>query len=82
MKRVKSGCICQTLLFSQKPDLGFSKEQSLELNRQEIVRYKGVMDRSRTKYVILDETVQEDGSILIHIKKQLNATTDTTEYFN
>lgn len=82
MKRVKSGCICQTLLFSQKPDLGLSKNEALETNRQEVVRYKNSMERSRTKYVILDETVQDDGSILIHIKKQINATTDTTEYFN
>ena len=82
MKRVKSGCICQTLLFSQKPDLGFTKNEALEANRQEVVRYKNSLERSRTKYVILDETVQDDASILIHIKKQINATTDTSEYFN
>ncbi|MDY6024223.1 MAG: hypothetical protein SPJ19_05440 [Candidatus Borkfalkiaceae bacterium] len=82
MKRVKSGCICQTLLFSQKSDLGLSKNEALETNRQEVVRYKSSMERSRTKYVILEETVQDDGSILIRIKKQINATTDTTEYFN
>ena len=82
MKRVKSGCICQTLLFSQKPDLGFTKNEALEANRQEVVRYKNSLERSRTKYVILDETIQDDASILIHIKKQINATTDTSEYFN
>ena len=82
MKRVKSGCICQTLLFSQKPDLGLSKNEALEANRQEVVRYKNSLERSRTKYVILDEIEQDDGSILIHIKKQINATTDTSEYFN
>lgn len=82
MKRVKFGCICQTLLFSQKPDLGLSKDEAIEANRQEVTRYKSSFERSRTKYVILDETVQDDGSILLHVKKQINATTDPSEYFN
>lgn len=82
MKRVKSGCISQTLLFSQKPDLGMKKNEALIANRLELTRYKNSMERSCTKYVIIDETEQEDGSILIHIKKQINATTDTSEYFN
>jgi len=33
MKRVKSGCILQTLSFIQKEDLNLSKDQSLKLNR-------------------------------------------------
>ena len=82
MKRVKSGCICQTLIFSQKPDLGITKEEVLTANRQELTRYKRSMERSRTKYLILDETVQDDGSLLVHVKKQISATTDTSEYFN
>ena len=82
MKRVKSGCICQTLIFSQKPDLGITKEEVLTANRQELTRYKRSMERSRTKYLILDETVQGDGSLLVHVKKQISATTDTSEYFN
>lgn len=82
MKRVKSGCICQTLLFSQKPELFLSKNEALDANRREFVRYKNSLDYSQTKYVIIDESVQDDGSILIHIKKQINPTTDTSEYFN
>lgn len=82
MKRVKSGCISQTLLFSQKPDLGLTKNETLEANRQEIIRYKRALERSHTKYVITDEAEQGDGSILIHVKKQINETTDTSEYFN
>lgn len=81
MKRVKSGCICQTLVFSQKPDTGLSRNEMIETNRKEVARYKSSMDLSRTKYVVLDETIQADGSILIRIKKQINATIDTVEYF-
>lgn len=81
MKRVKSGCISQTLVFSQKPELGLTKNEAIHANRQELTRYKVSMEHSRTKFVILDETVQDDGSILVHVKKQINATTDTSEYF-
>lgn len=81
MKRVKSGCICQTLVFSQKPDSGLSGNELIETNRKEVARYKSSMDLSHTKYVVLDETVQADGSILVHVKKQISATVDTTEYF-
>ncbi len=82
MKRVKSGCIFQTLVFSQKAELGFTKEETVDANRAEIVRYKKILERSRTRYVIVDESVLEDGSIVIHIKKQLNDRTDTSEYFH
>lgn len=82
MKRVKSGCIAQTLLFAQKPDSLLPREAALMMNRQEVIRYKNSMDRTHTKYAVIDETVQQDGSILIHIKKQINATTDTSEYFD
>lgn len=82
MKRVKSGCIAQTLVFSQKPELGLTKNEAVIANRQELTRYKVSLENSRTKFVILDETVQDDGSILVHVKKQISATTDTSEYFN
>ncbi len=81
MKRIKSAVILQTLVFSQKPDLGFSKEEALTANRQEIVRYKSMLDRSNTKYVIVDTAEQEDGSIIIHVKKQYNERFDVSEYF-
>ncbi len=81
MKRIKSAVILQTLVFSQKHDLGFSKEEALTANRQEIVRYKSMLDRSNTKYVIVDTAEQEDGSIIIHVKKQYNESVDVSEYF-
>ena len=81
MKRVKAACILQTLVFSQKDDAGFSKEQALQINREELKRYKQSLERTRTRYQILDEVEQDDGSIQIHVRKQYNDKADVSEYF-
>ena len=65
MKRVKAACILQTLVFSQKPDCGLTREQQLKINRSEVNHYKATMDRSRTRYQITEETEQADGSVLV-----------------
>lgn len=82
MKRIKSACILQTLMFSQKDDLGYSRETTLKLNRDEFEKYKKTLERTRTKYQILDEAEQQDGSLLIHVRKQYNDRIDISEYFN
>lgn len=81
MKRIQAACIYQTLLFSQKPDAGFSKEQALKLNRQEVEHYKDQLERSKTRYQITDQKERDDGSILIWVRKQYNAVVDVNEYF-
>ncbi len=81
MKRIKSACILQTLMFSQKDDLGYSRETTLKLNRDEFEKYKKTLERTRTKYQILDEAEQQDGSLLIHVRKQYNDRIDISEYF-
>ena len=81
MKRVKAACILQTLVFSQKDDAGFTGEQALQINREEVKRYKQSLERTRTRYQILDETEQRDGSIQIHVRKQYNDKADVREYF-
>lgn len=81
MKRVKSACILQTLVFSQLPDKGFPKEYALKVNRQEVEHYKATLERAKTKYQIIDTTEQDDGSIVVHVKKQYN-NADPSEYFN
>lgn len=81
MKRVKSACLFQTLVFSQKPDLGYSKEHVLKLNHDEFEHYKANLNRTKTRYQI-DETIeQEDGSLIVRIKKQYNDKADVSEYF-
>lgn len=81
MKRVKSACILQTLVFAQKPDLGYDKEQMLKINQEEVERYKSSLERTRTRYQIVDTLEQEDGSIVVRVRKQYNDKADVSEYF-
>ncbi len=82
MKRVKAACILQTLVFSQKPENGYPRERALKINHEEVEHYKNTLDRAKTRYIIVDETEQEDGSIVVHVKKQYNDKSDVSEYFN
>ncbi len=82
MKRVKAACVLQTLIFMQKPEFGYTRERALRINHEEIEHYKALLERSKTRYVIVDEIEQEDGSILVHVKKQHNDKTDVSEYFS
>ena len=82
MKRVKAACILQTLVFAQKDDCGLSKERQIAENKREIAQYRQTFERSGTKYKIVDESEQADGSILVHVRKQYNHTTSVGEYFS
>lgn len=81
MKRVKSACILQTLVFAQKPEMGYSKERALKINQEEIEHYKATLERAKTRYQIIDTVEQEDGSIVVHVRKQYNDKADVSEYF-
>ena len=82
MKRVKSGCILQTLVFLQKEEYGFSKEQQLIYNREEVEKYKDGLERNRTRYQIISVEEQEDASIIVRVRKHINDKVDVCEYFN
>ncbi len=82
MKRVKSACILQTLVFSQKPELGLAKDEANKFNRNEFEHYKATLERANTRYIVVDVSDQDDGSVVVHVKKQYNATADVSEYFN
>lgn len=71
MKRVKAACICQTLHFLLKEDLGH--EYAARQVQEEVAHYKKTLERNHTKYKIVEETVQPDDSIIIRIIKQYNA---------
>ncbi len=71
MKRVKAACICQTLHFLLKED--FPQDYALKQVRDEVAYYKRKLDANRTQYKILEETEQPDGSIIIKVIKQYNA---------
>ena len=81
MKRVKAACILQTLVFAQKPEMGYSKERALKINQEEIEHYKATLERAKTRYQILDTVEQEDGSVVVHVRKQYNNKVDISEYF-
>lgn len=81
MKRVKSACIMQTLVFSQKLELGQSRDVNLKLNRDEFAHYKRTMERTGVRYQILDEAEEQDGTLVVHVRKQYNDKADVSEYF-
>ncbi len=72
MKRVKAACIHQILHFMLKEDV--EREYADKVVNEEVARYKTQLERSRTQYKIVSETRQEDGSVIIDIIKQYNAT--------
>lgn len=70
MKRVKAACITQTLHFLLKEDVG--QEYAKKLVTEEVKKYKDSLDKNKTRYKILSEETQADGSVIIEIKKQYN----------
>lgn len=70
MKRIQSACICQTLHFSLKEPLPYA--ETLKQTSLEVSHYKNTLDRSRIQYRILEESIQEDGTILVKVIKQYN----------
>lgn len=82
MKRVKAACILQTLIFQQKEDAYFSLERKIALNKEEVEKYKVTLEKNKTRFQIIEETQQPDGSILVRVRKQYNDKTDVSEYFD
>ena len=79
MKRNKSACLMQTVHFQLKDGLAHSI--AIDAVKKEYEHYKRQLEQNGTKYQILDETIQPDGSIIIHIKKQ-NLNQNCDEYMN
>ncbi len=71
MKRIKAACICQTLHFMLKEDV--DHDTAAAQIAAEVEHYKKSLERNRTQHKILEETVQPDGSVIIKIIKQYNA---------
>lgn len=70
MKRIKAECLEQTLHFQMKE--GLNQEEGKKQVHQEYAVYKDLMDRRGTKYKILEEQEQPDGSLIIRLKRQNN----------
>lgn len=71
MKRVKAACICQTLHFMLKEDVGH--DYAVKQVEQEVEQYKKNLERNHTQYKIVEEAAQADGSIIIKVIKQYNS---------
>ena len=70
MKRIKAACIKQTLHFLLKEAI--NHDLAVKLVREEVDKYKMQLDRNRTQYKILAESVEPDGSVMVEILKQYN----------
>lgn len=79
MKRVKAACICQTLHFLLKEDVGH--DWAVKQVEQEVEQYKKNLERNRTQYKIVEQTTQPNGSILLKVIKQYN-TCPVGDYLN
>lgn len=70
MKRIKAACIDQTIYFQPKEDI--PREAADLAVKEEVEHYKALLGRNRTKYKLVEETFQPDGSVILKIKKQYN----------
>ncbi len=70
MKRIIAACITQTLHFKLKE--GEVGEYARRAVKEEVRKYKEGLERGGTKYKILSEEEQQDGSVIMEIKKQYN----------
>lgn len=78
MKRIKAACLEQTIQFM--PREGYWGEMAKRELKQEVEKYKNMLERNRTKYKIVDEREQADGTVILKIKKQHNSY-DIGDYF-
>ena len=70
MKRIKAECLEQTLHFMLKD--GLEPEEARQQVQQEYAAYKAQLERRGTRYKILAENEQPDGSLMIQLKRQNN----------
>lgn len=71
MKRIQAACICQTLHFMLKEDA--EHDWAVRQVAQKVEDYKRRLERNRTQYRITEQTTQPDGSIVLKVIKQYNA---------
>lgn len=79
MKRVQSACICQTLHFMLREETEYNL--AVRLVQDEVAKYKRKLDANHTKYRIVEEVQQPDGSVILKIIKQYN-TSPVGDYLN
>jgi len=68
MRRIIAACITQTIHFINKDTSG--SDYAKKKVQEEIRRFKIRMDRDKTKYKVLSEEVQKDGSVIMEIARE------------
>ena len=76
MKRIKSACLYQTLMFILDPNL--TKEEALKKVESELSEYKA---KAGSSLQILKETKNNDGSVELEVRKKV-AGYQIGKYFN
>ena len=61
--------------------MGYTKDRALQINKEEVEHYKATLERAKMRYQIVDTVEQEDGSVVVHVRKQYNDKADVSEYF-
>jgi hypothetical protein len=79
LKRIQTACLNQTLHFQVKPEV--PKHAAARNARMECESYKTTLIQNNTKHKIIAEKTQDDGSIIIKVKKQLSSY-DVGEYLD
>ena len=79
MKRIRYACLNQTIHFKLKEDI--PHDWAARMVQDEYAAYRHGLKEKNVPHRILSEEVQEDGSIVIRIKRQLNRY-DTGTYLN
>lgn len=64
MKRITSACLEQTIRFDTYNDAN---------PKEDLKKFLELLDRRRTKYRVESQEEQEDGAIIVRLKKQYNA---------
>ncbi len=70
MKRIKAACLEQIIHFTAKD--GDTSEYAKAAVKNEYTAYKASLEKRGAKYKIIGETVQDDGTIIVHVKRQNN----------
>ena len=81
MNKIQAACIYQTILFSQDPTLRLSVDKALKANKKELADYLKGLDTLHIRYQVTDEKIQNDGSIVIKLRKQQDYVTEVKSYF-
>ncbi len=81
MNKIQAACVFQTILFTQTNNKGMSKEETIKVNQAEIAQYMKGLNALHIRYQVTDTIIQEDGSIIIKLRKQQDYLTEVKSYF-